>query len=329
MITNLFNTNNTNTTVNENTNVILGGNNMRTSTFENIGTTVNTSDVYTALRDAGLDYTVSKRQTSFMGTDGNQIIIPNVFSTVRDSDEHFYATVSDKYQIIQNQDAFDFVNYVSEDMILKRAGETQSGMIYLIGELPKMTILGDNYQPYLIFRNSHNGRYNLQATICPLRIVCQNQFNIAFKESPNTITIRHSSQAEERMREGKIILQNTANYMKQLNKEAEKYATIHLSDQELWTIIKTLFPIDDSMSDKKKEQINESIMALRNAYHSDDNANFKNTMWGMINAYSDFITHQQPRRQTDTVSENQFIAVTFDPRLMQNLINIMNNIKVA
>ena len=299
---------------------------MRTNTFTNLGTnTIGATTVDEALRIGGLDYEVHKKPIFL--ADGT--IIDGYQATVRNTDNHVYGIVSDKYNVVQNRDAFGFIDYMKDDIQFEKIGETSGGMIYLIASLEPIKILGDEFKPHLIFRNSHNGRFQLQTTICPLRIVCQNQFNIAFKESPNTITIRHSSQAEERMREGKIILQNTANYMKQLNKEAEKYATTHLSDQELWTIIKTLFPIDDSMTDKKKEQINESIMALRNAYHSDDNANFKNTMWGMINAYSDFITHQQPRRQTDTVSENQFIAVTFDPKLMQNLINIMNNIKVA
>lgn len=296
-------------------------NNLRTSTFAGIGNEVlGATSVEQALIMGDLNYSVEKKPIYL--ADGT--IVSGTKATVRDTDNHIYGIVSDKYQIIQNSEAFDFINYMADDIKFEKVGETSSGMIYLIASLEPLNILGDNYQPYLIFRNSHNGRFQLQATICPLRIVCQNQFNIAFKESPNTITIRHSSTAQVKLAEASLILKQTADYLKELNIQAEKWANIKVSDINISKILDDLFKIEADMKDFQIDRLNQGRQAFIKAYYQHDNANFKNTMWGLINAYSDYITHRDPLRKTNTSSENKFMTVTFDPRLMSNFINLVN-----
>lgn len=298
---------------------------MRTNTFTKLGTnTIGATTVDEALRIGGLDYEVHKKPIFLAdGTiiDGNQ-------ATVRNTDDHVYGIVSDKYNVVQNRDAFGFIDYMKDDIQFEKIGETSGGMIYLIASLEPIKILGDEFKPHLIFRNSHNGRFQLQTTICPLRIVCQNQFNIAFRESPNTITIRHSSKAEKRLKEAFIVLKGTADYMKELNIKAEKWATTRVSDIEIQKVINELFPIQDDMKDYQIERMENARIQFMNAYKVNDNGNFRNSMWGMINAYSDYITHREPTRKTSTAEENKFVTVTFDPRLMMNFIQLVNS-KIA
>ena len=298
---------------------------MRTNTFTNLGTnTIGATTVDEALRIGGLDYEVHKKPIFLAdGTiiDGNQ-------ATVRNTDNHVYGIVSDKYNVVQNREAFGFIDYLKDDIQFEKIGETSGGMIYLIASLEPIKILGDEFKPHLIFRNSHNGRFQLQTTICPLRIVCQNQFNIAFKESPNTITIRHSSLAEVRLKEAFHVLKGTADYMKELNIQAEQWSTTRVSNQEINKIIEELFPLNHDMKDFQIQRVEDAKISFIKAYKTSDNSNFQNTMWGLINAYSDYITHREPTRKTSTVEENKFIAVTFDPTLMMNFIQLINS-KIA
>ena len=163
----------------------------RTVSWSNIGPEVNTKNFGDVLTKAGLDYTVSK--TPIFTTVGEtQIPIENRVAITRDTDNHVYNVMSSSYTTIQNAEAFDFINYIDEDIEFVKAGETKGGMIYIIGQFPKVDILGDEFTPHVIFQNSHNGRYHLAMSICPLRMVCQNQFNIAFKESNSTFNIRHT-----------------------------------------------------------------------------------------------------------------------------------------
>ena len=54
----------------------------------------------------------------------------------------------DKYQIVQNRDAFGFIDEMSDDIKFEKIGETQTGMIYLIEQL-KNTV--DNYKTLNLF----------------------------------------------------------------------------------------------------------------------------------------------------------------------------------
>ena len=188
------------------------------------------------LQASGLDYTVRKMPV-FAGEEwtsetGTREIM-NRFITVRDSDQHMYDIVSDQFEIIQNKDAFDFVDYMGEEMQYEKAGETGNGMVYIIGKLPEVSILGDSFVPHVLFRNGFTGKVKITAAICPLRIVCQNQFNFAFKSANNTVTIRHVKNAPQKLEEAREILRVAADYMQEISRMAETYAVQKLSPRAL------------------------------------------------------------------------------------------------
>ena len=56
---------------------------------------------------------------------------------------------------------------------------------------------------------------------------------------------------------------------------------------------------------------------------ADDNANFRGTAWGVINAYTDFITHKVPTGNSATKDEGKFMTVTFNPAAMNAILNAL------
>ena len=295
----------------------------RQSTFANIGIDLSRcNNIYTALADAGLDYIVEGLPVSYE-YDGKAIEIPDLMTTVRLTDGHSYGIVSKSYGIVQNVEAFDFVNYIDAPIEFVKGGETKGGMVYVISKLDDINILGDAFTPYVLFRNSFNGAYALDACICPLRIVCQNQFNISFKETGNTIHLKHSKNIGDKMREAQIVLSNTVNYLDTLKKRAEQFAGMRVDTSDLNTILSILFPIKETMTERQKETIMKKILAFRSAYDNEDNRAFRGTAWGIVNAYTDFLTHEEPVRKTATAEENRFVSVTFNPNLMGKVLDIV------
>ena len=217
----------------------------RNTTWSKIGTGVKEAKTISeVLEKSNLDYNVvSKNLVTVDGAPINSKI-----ANVKEDDvTKVMGVVSKGYRIIQNSEAFDFMDYVDNIEYLK-AGETKGGMVYVIGKLPEVTILGDKFTPNVIMQNGFNGRYAIKAAICPLRIVCQNQFNIAFRETSNTMTIKHSSMSYAKMNEGKKLIISTANYMNTLNAEAEKYAKIKMTDFEIEKFFNDYFPIKEEMA---------------------------------------------------------------------------------
>ena len=295
----------------------------RTSTFANLGIDLSRcNNIQMALADAGLDYAVEGLPVSY-DYNGKSVEIPDVMTTVRLTDGHSYGVVSKSYGIVQNTDAFDFVNYIDAPIEFVKGGETKGGMVYVISKLADVDILGDAFTPYVLFRNSFNGAYALDACICPLRIVCQNQFNISFKETGNTIHLKHSKNIADKMREAQIVLANTVNYLDTLKKRAEMFAGMKVGTADLNGILNILFPMKENMTERQKETIMRKILAFRSAYDADDNRAFRGTAWGIVNAYTDFLTHEEPMRQTKTAEENRFVSVTFNPKLMAKVLDVV------
>lgn len=307
----------------------------RTSTWEQIGTDV-TGEKYldSVLEKSKLDYDVIKKPvflptvSTELDENGNYPVefnkINNRFATIRKTDGHVYDVVSDRYEIIQNRDAFDFVNYMTDDIVFEKAGETANGMVYIIAKMEEVNILGDSFTPYVIFRNGFSGLIRITAAITPLRIVCQNQFNFAFKRAKNKITIKHTGNAYSKLEEARESLKMCADYMLNLNDVAEQYAGSKLNKFQINRVINELFPIEDpEITEYKKNRLREEKLRFIAAYDSDDNYEFRGTAWGLVNAYTDFITHTEPRSKKETRFENQFIRTTFDNN-MNRILNVVD-----
>ena len=295
----------------------------RTSTFVNLGNRVTSATPIVDGLPADFAFSVSKKPMGYLGDNGDFNRVKGVSTVVREDTGRAYGAVSDKYNPVDNATALGSVQYV-DGLRLERYGETAGGMQYLIGSLPNIKILGDDFTPFLIYRNSFDGKCPIQVCISPLRIVCQNQINWAFKHAKNTIAIRHTKTADAKIAEAHRILLETTDYLRNLTTMAELFASKAVSKEATIKIIRGLFPIKEDASDKQKEQIASEILAFETALHAEDNRNFKGTAWGIINAYTDYLTHKQPVRQTKTGEENRFVAVTFNPKAMDNLVALIN-----
>ena len=283
----------------------------RTSTFANIGTDVTTyhtsNEVLTA---ANLNYQVVKKPMFFMNDKNAFEEYPDKMFTSNATTGKIYGVVSSKYEVCQNSDAFSFIDHIGNDcdgFEYVKAGETDRGLIYIIAKIPNVNILGDAITPYIIFQNSHDGTSSVKATISPLRIICQNQFNVSFKQSPNTVSIRHSSQMDSRIITARTMMKDVASYMGNFQDTAEQLATKHVQYQDVIRIFNEVFEYNpEVMSMQQKLNFDSKRGEFLSCYQNDDNQNFIGTAWGVINGAADYLTHHKSSRKTsaDTVFVN-------------------------
>jgi phage/plasmid-like protein (TIGR03299 family) len=294
----------------------------REATWTNIGHNVEMcTTVDEVITNAGLNYDVEKRPLYIDGGNNGGITVPDRFATFDVTNGKIKGVVGNNYKILQNKDAFDFVNGIDEDISFVKAGETGSGMIYIIGRLNDVQVLGDVITPYVIFQNGHNGIYTLKTTICPLRIVCQNQFAMSFKSSPNTISIHHSNSMEGKLVQAQELMRDVAGYMKQFNDTAEELAALNLNGTSANDIFRAFFMQSINKDNERAlRTVDEKTTLITNIYNYDDNQNFRGTVWGLVNAYADYTTHLLPQRTTETSNENKFVTVTMDPRIINAFV---------
>ncbi len=282
----------------------------RESTWNRLGKDVTlASNVMEALQIANLDYSVVKKPIYL----DNGIAIPDKFATVRESDGRIYGIVSDKYSVVNNLEAFDFIDGISEDIKFLKAGETVTGIVWVIAELPGIDVMGDPFKPYLIFRNGFARNTQITVAICPLRVVCQNQFNYAFANANNVMRILHVGDVQSKMYEAQQVMAMQVDFMKRIKDEAERLTKVKITDGHFDSFVDRMFPVHEDMNPYALHRMEIQRNAIRDAYFHDDNSNFTGTAWGVFNAYSDFITHLEPTGKSENRFENQFIRTTFGP----------------
>ena len=301
---------------------------MRTSTFATIGTDISGCKSSLEVLDAAkLNYNVIKKSIKYEGDDGVYYDYPDKVLTVNETTGSIYGVVSNKYEICQNRDAFNFIDYIGNDnpgFEYVKAGEisngTNSGLVYIIAKIPDVTLLDDTITPYIIFQNSHDGNGSVKATVSPLRIVCQNQFNLAFREASNTVRIVHSSQMDSRLVTARNMMRDVATYMSTFKENAESLATKKVSQDQVIKVFNDVFKYDpEKMSMRQLNNFEMNRAEFLSCYKSEDNANFTGTAWGVINGAADYLTHHTGQRKPS--ADAMFVNTTLLSVVLNQIFN--------
>lgn len=262
------------------------------------------TNVSEALQFAGLDWEVKSK--SIYDEDGN--VYDNFKANVRATDNQMLGIVTDRYKIVQNDVAFDFVdNLVDEGFKFDKAGQFRDGKsIWVMGNLPESKILGDDIANNVVFVNSHDGSSGVKIMMTPVRIVCSNMMNYALRSADRVWASKHTGSITYRLEEAKYTLGLANKYMEELDKEAERLAKIHITDAEIEDIFDAIFPIDNNTSTRKINNIAIMKENYMTCYRRDDLANFVGTAYGAMQAMSDFVSHREPVRASKNFYENNW-----------------------
>ena len=257
-----------------------------------------------AIRVAGLDWKVNSNPIYT----ASGIEIPGYKANTRDIDERVLGIVSNRYRIVQNSDAFDFTDsLIGRDVRYETAGSLCGGKrIFLLAKLPEKKILGDDFDNYICFTNSHDGKGAIEACMTPTRVVCQNTLNLALSKATRKWSTRHTGDIKSKLAEAKHTLQLAEEYMNEFAIVADQMANTTVTEAEVVSILDEIYPISEDTSDRTKRTINQKKNDFMVCMFSPDILKFKNTAWGVINAASDFSTHIAPSRLTSNYQENKF-----------------------
>lgn len=272
-----------------------------------------------ALRIAELDWNVVQKPVY---TDGKEI--PHFMANVRDKDNSVLGIVSDRYKIVQNREAFDFTDaLIGDDVKYESCGSLRSGKtIWLLARMPKTTILGDAVEPYMCFTNSHDGTGAIKVCMTNVRVVCNNTLTIALDSAKRVWSAKHMGNIQSKFMAAKETLGLAQKYNEQLAVFAEEAANTTVSEEKKNEIIETLFPLENDYSDRRKNIVEKERQGFENCIIAVDLRPFYGTMWGMVNAVSDFCYHSTPNRTTSTLQENRMLTCINGLPMMQSVIEM-------
>ena len=245
---------------------------------------------------ASLNWTVTK-VPAFAKIAGKNVAIDRS-ALVRESDNTILDIVSDDWNPIQNEEAFEFFNefVAAGDMEMHTSGSLQDGkIVWGLAKVKESFELfkGDEVESYLLFSNFHKYGYSTDVRFTPIRVVCNNTLTLSLNQKvENAVKISHRKvfNADVTKEMLGIAKDKLAKYKEMASFLGSKKA----KDENIVEYFNRIFP-----SSGKKEVSRNAERAME-ILHTQPGANYaEGTWWQPFNAIT-FLTDHELGRNADS-----------------------------
>lgn len=267
-----------------------------------------------ALKFAGLDFTVEKAPNIHRLPDGTEKISDNSFFTYRTDNG---AVLGDKlgadYQIVQNTQAFAFFDEIvgGDGILYETAGALGKGeRIFITAKLPGYIKVGSNdlIEKYLFLTTSHDGFGSIMAAFTPVRIVCNNTLNAALRNCSNAIKIRHTANAEARLKMAHKVLGISNTLSVQMEAVFNQWAKVRITDAQVKQLVQqAMVPNKETLAhlrEGRHEELSsyfvnicDAVLEYSQTAPSQQEVTTKGTLFGAYNAITGY--YQNVRKYKD------------------------------
>jgi len=253
------------------------------------------------LEAAGLNWNVTK--VPAYATIAGQSVAIGQSALVRSLDDSILDVVSDDWNPVQNEEAFDFFNefVAAGDMEMHTAGSLKEGQI--VWGLAKVKesfelFKGDQIDSYLLFSNFHKYGFSTDVRFTPIRVVCN-----------NTLTLSLNSKVERMAKISHRKVFDPGNVKEMLGIATDKLANYkemaqflgskQAKDEDIVEYFCRIFPVTGS-SEVKKKEVSKNAQIAMDILHTQPGAGYaEGTWWQPFNAVT-YLTDHLIGRSADT-----------------------------
>lgn len=262
-----------------------------------------------AIVEAGLNFDVEK-QPLFLE---NGIKAEGAYATMRMDNNTQLGIVGNRYQVLQNEDAFGFFDSIveAEEAIYETAGVLGKGeKIWIMAKLPeRFTIAGsdDEIQTYVVLMNSHDMSTPIVAFTTHVRVVCNNTLTAALSSTTNKVSIRHTASAEAQLTTAHEILGITDQLSEEMKIIWSEMSKKEVTDKFVNNFLEDLLPVPEQSEEEDKVKRTPRVLKyraeLKQAFiqgAGQDMPGVRDTAWGLYNGTTFWLDHIKSYRNGDS-----------------------------
>lgn len=266
-----------------------------------------------AMKQAGLDWEVEKIQLGapIERLTSNWVQV-EAWGIVREPEGVFLGTVGEDYGIVQNREAFAFVDNLLEaenGAHYESAGALGKGeRIWCLARIPSadFAVAGaDQHETYLLFTTSHDGSMSVISKITTVRVVCQNTLSWALNEAGKAmLKVKHTKNVTSRLEMAAEVMQGVRQDTGSLAEKLKLLSTRTLTKETTQVILDRLFPKPkrDSQELVRDNNRRENVLAkVLELYELNDNNAYpqiRGTAYNLLNAVTEYTDHLRGTRLT-------------------------------
>lgn len=270
----------------------------RTPAWHRLGKVIpETCSTMEAIKHAGLDWTVSCRES--FRYDNNRKMIQDPFHRfiIRDDTDKVLGMIGDQYIPAQNVELAGFLDaVVGLGARIESAGSLHGGgkVWFLCAMRESFDVLpNDEVKPYALFLNGHDGRTKLRVVPTTVRVVCQNTLSIATKGETLGMTVRHDGNLAANMQRAKEALGLVSTAAERMEAEAKALVAKKWNTMKLGHFFAEQVQALRFSEERTKEVMTELSILLE----ADTNTvpGMRGTAWQAVQTWNEWVDHA-PRK---------------------------------
>jgi len=244
--------------------------------------------------------------------------LPGQFANVRSDNNFFLGTVSDQYTVVQNFEAFDFMDALVDDGIMQyeSAFSIRGGKkVIITARMPEVDTIahGDEQHRFILMSLSHDGCGAIKFGPTSVRVVCANTYKLALSRDGAAIdelSISHVGSLNDRLNKAREILHLATDEFETYSDTARQLAEAKLTRDQWEAYLDVMCPVPNRLDPDWTARRESNIQATRDSIA----ANFRNernsfgdivdTAWAAFNAVTEHVDHL-PRRGATTRSKSE------------------------
>lgn len=264
-----------------------------------------------AMRQGGLDWTVTKEQQKSVRT-GYPI---DSYGVYRDDTDTFLGAVGSIFTPIQNKEQFRFVDSLIESVDgahYVAAGSIDGGeQVFCVAEIAAFDVAsdGDKYKAFVVFRDYKNSKGSAEARVSLLREICTNGMHSCVAES--ALKFRHTTNVKRRM---ELAAESIGMIERSYNEIREKLETLgrrrFQDSRTVENVLAQLFPPTPSEIEHNRinNQRNENMLSVSQLFVDNDGGAFPDqsgTALALYHSVTNHVDHEKTMRRKDGYTETE------------------------
>lgn len=256
------------------------------------------------LEKAGLDWTVQKIP-AFANVDGKQVSIGKS-ALVRSMDNSILDVVSNDWNPVQNQEAFEFFDEYCRagDMEMHTAGSLRDGqVVWALAKVKEYFELfkGDKVESFLLFTNPHRFGQCIDVRFTPIRVVCNNTLSLSLSQkSEHQVKVNHRSVFNSD--DVKETLGIATGKLQKYKEMAEFLGSKRYTNDTVKEYFNKIFPVLVYNKEKgpQRKEVSKSASRALEVIHTQPGAKFAEGSWWQAFNTVTYLTDHEIGKSADT-----------------------------